>query len=347
MSTGFLTGIIEGFYGREWSWSARDSYADFLVSQGLNSYLYCPKSDACLRKAWRDAWPQETASALAAQARRYRGLGLNWGVGLSPYALYRDYSASQRTLLRDKIACIDSLGGNLLAILFDDMPGDCPDLAARQAEIAADVLEWSCAERVLVCPTWYSDDPVLERFFGARPSDYWAELGRHLPAAIDIFWTGPAVCSDSISVAHLADVGDRLGRAPMLWDNYPVNDGAKASHFLHLSPLDGREAGFATVSSGHFCNPMNQPFLSCYPLTGLGRLYGAPATSLADCFGAGLGSQLARDLGVFEARGLEAMTPAELAAYAAIYRSFEHPAAAEVVDWLEGKYRFDPACLTG
>ena len=187
----------------------------------------------------------------------------------------------------------------------------------------------------------------LERFFGARPIDYWTELGRRLPTAIDIFWTGPVVCSDSISVAHLADVGGRLGRAPMLWDNYPVNDGEQASQFLHLSPLAGREAGLAEVSSGHFCNPMNQPWLSRYPLTGLGRLYGAQASSLDDCFGVELGQQLAQDIEVFEGRGLRAMPADGLASSAAVDRGFPHPAATEVVDWLEGKYRFDPACLTG
>ena len=50
----FLTGIIEGFYGRSWPWAARQDYSRFLSDLGLNTYLYCPKGDAYLRKRWRD-----------------------------------------------------------------------------------------------------------------------------------------------------------------------------------------------------------------------------------------------------------------------------------------------------
>ena len=184
----FLTGIVEGFYGREWSWDARHSYAQFLQQTGLNSYLYCPKADTCLRKHWWQAWPQQTQQQLRALAAEYRQKGLNWGVGLSPYALYQDYSSAARQRLRDKLSRIDQLGGNLLAILFDDMPGDCPDLAARQTEILADVRHWSACEHLLVCPTYYSFDPQLQHYFGAMPEDYWSELGTGMASRLPTGW---------------------------------------------------------------------------------------------------------------------------------------------------------------
>ena len=347
MSEPYLTGIVEGFYGRQWSWSSRRAYADFLQQQQLNTYLYCPKGDRYLRRAWRENWPASTEAELRATAGHFRDRKLNWGVGLSPYALYRSYAAQEKSELRAKIARIDDLGGNLLAVLFDDMPGDCPDLAMRQAEIVADVVAWTAAQQVLVCPTYYSYDPVLEQYFGTCPERYWQDLGAALPADVGIFWTGNKVCSDTISCADVASIASQLGRAPVLWDNYPVNDGEKAADFLRLQPLAGREPLLGQQLAGHLCNPMNQASLSRYALSGLGQMQGAAAQSLEEFYGAELGQCLAEDMAIFEQRGRAAISEEERLELTARYSKFEHEAALEVVMWLAGEYRFDPACLTG
>lgn len=343
----FLTGVVEGFYGREWSWEARRSYAQFLQQTGLNSYLYCPKADPHLRKQWWQAWPDATETQLRALAQAYRQRHLNWGVGLSPYALYQDYSDPARKRLRNKLSRIDDLGGNLLAILFDDMPGDCPDLAARQSEILTDVQHWSACEHLLVCPTYYSFDPQLQRYFGARPEHYWSELGSGLPAELQIMWTGNEVCSATISAADITAISKHLGRKPVLWDNYPVNDGERASNFLHLTPLPGREAGLAQHIAGHFCNPMNQAQLSRYPLAGLAQLYGGASAAAEDFYSLELCRQLRTDQALFEESGLGGIAPAEREQLASVYAKIGDPAALEIADWLRGGYRFDPACLTG
>ncbi|MEZ5573148.1 MAG: hypothetical protein R3E64_14155 [Halioglobus sp.] len=75
----------------------------------------------------------------------------------------------------------------VMAILFDDMPGDLESLASRQAEIVGDVCQWLPEIRVLMCPTYYSFDPILEKFFGTMPANYWPQLGRELPDGVDIF----------------------------------------------------------------------------------------------------------------------------------------------------------------
>ena len=343
MSREYLSGVVEGFYGREWSWQARRDYAGFLAAHKLNTYLYCPKGDRFLRHEWQEAWPEEIRSELRALAACYRTKALNWGVGLSPYALYLDYGTRQKQALRDKIEQIDALGGNLLAILFDDMPGDCTDLAQRQAEIVADVRQWSAAEHLLCCPTYYSYDPVLERFFGAMPENYWEDLGQLLAPDIALFWTGNEVCSQSIRASDITEIAAKLERAPLLWDNYPVNDGEKASRYLHLDPMPDRDSALANVVAGHLCNPMNQAYLSMYPLAGL-----AAATPQLDrYFGSALSEQLARDRGLFQERGLDQIEASLRSDLVLCYRSFGEAAADEIADWLEEKYRFDPACLTG
>ena len=346
MSAKYLSGIVEGFYGREWDWAARRAFADFLAAQGFNCYLYCPKSDARLRREWQRPWSADTAAALRDLAGHCRSLGLQWGIGLSPYALYQDYGPRQKRALRRKISEINDLGGELLAVLFDDMPGDCSELAARQAGILRDVQVWSNASRLLTCSSYYSYDPVLEQFFGTRPDHYWRDFGNQVPAEFDLFWTGNEVCANAISRDDLRRATAELGRVPLLWDNYPVNDGRQASRYLHLRAAPARDEGLCALSSGHLFNPMNQAWLSMLPLA----LHAGPGdweTTAGALYGRELAALLQRDLVLFQDQGLDAIDQAGRDSLCAEYGSLSHPAAREVCAWLGEEYRFDPACLTG
>ena len=340
-------GIVEGFYGRAWSWQQRRDYAQFLSSAGLNTYLYAPKSDAFLRKAWHQDWPKTESVALESVARDYTDRGLCWGMGLSPYRLYEAYGATERRALKNKVHRLDALGTGLLAILFDDMPGSIDDLAERQAEIIADVESWSAAQRILVCPTYYSLDPVLQEHFGSMPEGYWNALGCQLPASVGVFWTGENVCSKTVTSRHMVQVADMLGRKPVLWDNYPVNDGAAMVDYLHLAPLSGRDSAMTQHTSGHLCNPMNQACLSRYPLGGLAALYGGATATLEELYGAELATLLRRDSERFQYQGRASFSDIERQALMEEYVRCDNPAAREVVDWLHGDYAFDPDCLTG
>jgi hypothetical protein len=348
-SKAFLSGVIEGFYGRPWSFELRHAYADFLAASGLNTYIYCPKSDPWLRKRWAEDWPDAQFRALRQLGECYLERGLFWGVGLSPFELYRHYGTRDREQLRRKTSRISELEAPLLAILFDDMPGDLDALAARQAEIVADVHHWHPEMRLLVCPTYYSFDPVLEKYFGAMPGGYWQQLGRELPADVDIFWTGNAVCSQTISVADIRRIREQVGRRLLLWDNYPVNDGAERSQHLYLHPLEGREGGLGEELSGHLCNPMNQGWLSLPALAGLAGLYGRPGESI-DWIRQRLGSEtwncLMEDREELLAQGLAETDEQRRKELILRYQQLPGAAAAELVAWLRGEFAWDPACLT-
>ncbi|GAB5449885.1 MAG: beta-N-acetylglucosaminidase domain-containing protein [Halioglobus sp.] len=345
----FLTGVIEGFYGRDWSWESRQHYATYLKQLGLNTYLYCPKSDSCLRRTWHDSWPTAQRQQLEAVGRAYTSCGLNWGVGLSPYGLYLDYGSKAREQLRRKIDELGALGAPLLAVLFDDMPGDVEDLAERQAQIVNDIARWLPDTRLLVCPTYYSFDPVLERHFGAMPRDYWPELGRLLPVEVDIFWTGNRVCSEAIQSADIARIHELLGRAVTLWDNYPVNDGAIRSRYLYARALPERDRSMQPLLRGHLCNPMNQALLSLPALLGLAGLYESGSGdehTLSNWLGEAFWQRFRQDAAVFEDAGLDGIGEKRCRDLAAVYAQIDAPAAREVSDWLSGRYRFDPSCLT-
>jgi len=349
-------GVIEGFFGKTWSWDDRAAYAEFLNSLGFRFYIYAPKQDRFLRQQWREAWPAATAEQAAATGRIYRENGLAFGIGLSPFELHRDNKADNAATLRRKARELNQAEPDILCIQFDDMRGDAPDLAEQQVRIVDEICSTSTAGSFIVCPTYYSFDPILEKVFGTMPENYIADLGRLLDPGIDIFWTGPHVCSRRYPKAHLVQVADLLRRRPFLWDNYPVNDSASMAPFLHLGPFRDRPKSLQRMIAGHAVNPMNQPYLSRIPLVSLADSYAdGPAydpdraftTACNALCGAELGQMVIDDADLFQQTGLEQMAPDVRNAAAARYGAFKgNPYADEILGWLKGEYAFDPACLT-
>src|SRR5258708_18270976 len=198
-----------------------------------------------------------------------RSLDIRFGVGLSPYEIYRAFDATARNELKAKLAALGDLGIDSLAILFDDMRGDLPKLAEVQVEIMHWVAEQAIVKHLAVCPSYYTDDPVLDRYFGKRPENYLEDFGSALDPSIELFWTGVEACSREFSVGHLSRVAEQLGRKPLLWDNYPVNDGPRMSPYLHVRAFTGRPAAIGDHISGHAINPALQPTLSLIPALSL------------------------------------------------------------------------------
>lgn len=350
-------GIIEGFFGHPWPWSARRHYARFLARSGFDFYLYAPKSDPWLRRDWQSPWPEEDWTQLKALRQACAEAGIRFGLGLSPLELYRQPAPQSRRQLTNKLRRINALEPDLLGLLFDDMRGDLPELAQRQAELAQVALEASSARQLILCPTYYSTDPLLEKVFGQRPKDYWQDLGERLPPEIDVFWTGPQVCSERYPADHLAQVSQWLGRKPFLWDNYPVNDSAEQSRFLRLMAYPKDHGTLAGKVAGHAANPMNQPWLSQVPLASLPLAYRQglnydPVQAFKQACEALLSPTMAEllreDQPLLQNKGLDRLTEQERLRLKERYAPLaaSEPQAHELLDWLAGHYAFDPACLT-
>lgn len=346
-------GIIEGFYGKPWSWEARAATAAFLAPHGYRFYLYAPKADAYLRRRWQEAHPPDTTARLAEFARHCRSLGVRFGIGLSPYEIYLDFGAAARAALERKLEFCAEVAAQDLAILFDDMRGDSPDLADRQLEIMQWIGERAAADRLFVCPTYYTDDPVLDRIFGARPEHYLERLGAELDRGVQIFWTGEEVCAREISPGHLRRVGEMLGRKPFLWDNYPVNDGQRMSRYLHLRGFTGRPAASAEHIAGHGVNPALQPVLTRIPALTLVESYRmGPDYSYGDAFrraaievlGPELGARVRDDLLTLQDIGLERLGE-KSDQLRERYERYDHDAAREILAWLAGEYAITDAIV--
>ncbi|MEE4349688.1 MAG: beta-N-acetylglucosaminidase domain-containing protein [Pacificimonas sp.] len=337
-------GIVEGYFGTPWSFADRTVVMETLADWGFSRFTYAPKADRTLRLDWRQAHDEDTARALIAFAARCREVGVSFGIGLSPYGLHQSMDADGRAALERRVRELTALGASRIAIFFDDMRGDIPDLAARQAEIAS----WASAALdgapLDVCPSYYSDDPVLDRVFGARPEGYERALGEALDARHSIYWTGPEVCAAEITPAHAARVGEEFARKPVLWDNYPVNDGPRMSRRLHLAGISGRR-GLAPHLDAHDLNPALQPHLSLLPCATLAICYRDGddydyRAATAEAAHALYPEALAKD--ILETRlplqdgGIEFVDRAKVRAR---FEKHDHPAAREMIRFANGAYQ--------
>jgi hyaluronoglucosaminidase len=341
-------GLIEGYYGRPWTWAERADQAAFMGRHGFDFYIYAPKADAHLRKRWREPWPAATRAAVEAFAGQCRAAGVRFGVGLSPFEIYRDFGEDAQAALAAKLAELDGVGVEILGILFDDMRGDLPDVAANQIRIMHWIAERTGAKEIIFCPTYYSDDPELDTAFGNRPPDYLTALGAGLDPAIQIFWTGEEVCAREFSPGHLARVAEAIGRKPFLWDNYPVNDGPRMSPYLYIRAFTGRPGAIGEQVAGHAINPALQPYLSRIPMLSLAESYregdayeyfGAFDRAASEVLGPDLARHVRRHVRIFHDTGVDRLDAESVAKLRGRYSIIDHPAAREITAWLDGAYR--------
>jgi len=340
-------GIIEGFFGRPYDWAERADMVRALAPAGYGFYLYAPKADAHLRRSWREPYPDAELQSLGAFAAVCRDAGVRFGVGLSPYELFLDFDGPAKEALGTKLDQLDSLGLADLGVFFDDMKGDLHDLAARQIEIVDWIAGRTSAGRLIVCPSYYTDDPVLDRVFGQRPAGYLEDLGDGLDPAIQLMWTGEEVCAREFSPGHLARVADQMRRKPFLWDNYPVNDGPRMSRHLHLRAFTGRPATIAPHVAAHGINTASQAVLSRIPALTLAESYAQGDTyqylaafrrAAETVLGPDLADAVERTLLLLEDTGLDSLDDERKERLRARFAAFDHPAAREILAWLDGAF---------
>ncbi|MEO6829408.1 MAG: beta-N-acetylglucosaminidase domain-containing protein, partial [Acidobacteriaceae bacterium] len=116
------------------------------------------------------------------------------------------------------------------------------------------------AAQLAFCPTWYAGtgDTGVETNTTLGAGDtpgtrYTRILGEKLHPDIFLFWTGPDVCSLTISAEHASRYKALSRHRILVWDNYPVNDQQPA---LHLGPLTGRSSDLNQVVDGYISNSM-------------------------------------------------------------------------------------------
>ena len=337
-------GLVEGRFGRIWDETERGYVVQTLADAGYGFYHYGPKADRSLRGAWRVSPDADYTNALRRLSAQVRGAGMRFGMALTPVRSTHPFDDDTRADLKRRVADLDAIGIDDLCVLFDDLRGDMPELAARQADVVNYCADLTQAARVYTCPTYYSDDPVLDLVFSQRPDDYLGDLGRRLDPAVQVYWTGEEVCARAIEPAHLERVAGQLGRKVCLWDNWPVNDGSRMSRFLHLRAFTGRSAKSAQWLTGHAVNPAIQAHLTCIPALTLRSVYeqgdayaygAAFAVAARQLLGAEFAGMLQQDIAALQDVGLERLG-ARAERLRLRYQAIDHPAAREILRWLDG-----------
>ena len=342
-------GVIEGFYGKSWSWAQRKTMVQFLAKNQYSSYWYAPKSDRKLRNDWQEDWPNEEFSELLALSDICKQENITFGIGLSPLALHEQWngnssSEKNRDVLKRRLEQIAALEPHGVAVLFDDMQGDIAGLAQLQCDITHFVKEQLDVNQLLMCPSYYSFDPILEELFGTIPDNYWEEIGRNLDQTVDIFWTGDKVISDSYPGEGLQRISELLQRKVVLWDNSIANDGRKTSPFIPIKALY-KQVEMELCCKQRIINPMNQSVLAQIPLVSL-RQFGDEQIRLEKALEALNANSLIEDLELFAVKGRSLLTGADINYLRAKYGAKGDAYSQDIIGWLAGEYIFDPACLT-
>lgn len=274
---GWLQGVIEGFYGPVWRPEARKELLRWMGEKGYNAYIYAPKGDPYHRERWREPYPAEKLQEFQDLFRVGGEAKVEVMMSLSPGLSLTYSDPTELEALWRKVSPFIDMGLKRLGLFFDDIPFELrheadkkryAGLAEAQADFALRLLEKGKGEglHLILCPTYYAGEP---------DHPYLIELGRRLPEEVDLFWTGPAICSPAISEEHLQQVEKAMGRAPLIWDNYPVND-VYMEPELHIGPYRGRDSSLLTGTRGVFLNPMSLPLASRIPLGTAARFFSDP-----------------------------------------------------------------------
>ena len=218
-----ILGIIEGFYGDPYSHVARLGIIDTIAEWGWNTYVWAAKLEPRHREEWDMPFTSEELEQFAELSARQANV--NFVIGLTPGS-----GATNEQVIEKLQPAIDS-GAAAVVLCFDDLP---VLNAAEEHKRIAHAVRDAFKVPVWITPTHYA---------GLTSSPYLDALCDGLADDIEVMWTGNYVVNDTITVEDaLARRAATGGRAPLVWDNAPVNDALMRMH-MHLGPLQGREQG--------------------------------------------------------------------------------------------------------
>lgn len=258
----FVTGYIEGYYGRYLSWAERADLIARLAENGGMIYLLAPKEDPFHRQQWREPYPASWLAEAKALVREARALGVEVSPGMAP-GLSFDYTSEQdyRALL-GKFRAFLKIGCRRLALLMDDIPAVLPEASRGRfatlgeahgrllSRLNRDLGMGATGENLWFCPTVYCDDFSQG---GPAQDPYLRDLAVTAPEKSPLFWTGPGIISRRLKPSHLKPLQKLFPGRVMLWDNLYAND--YCPHKIFLGPFAGRPAGLKKNLAGLLLNP--------------------------------------------------------------------------------------------
>ncbi len=246
----FPCGVIEGFYGRPWTFRFRRYVLKEMARCGLNTFVYAPKFDPYHRLHWERRYPSRVLKQFENLIQYAKAQGVTFLFSLSPGLSYDFTRQDHFDRLCDKYRQFYTLGVRAFGLFMDDIHGPSADgklhsslMAALRDAIPRDVI-W------FFCPTFYSDWHIRRE---PNANDYLTAVGTLISPEIRVLWTGPTIISRSIEQDCLQEITKILKRKPCIWDNFHAVDYLPATA-LYTGPLSGRDPNFRSYSTGYFMN---------------------------------------------------------------------------------------------
>ncbi|MDD3212724.1 MAG: protein O-GlcNAcase [Eubacteriales bacterium] len=255
-----IRGVIEGFYGKPWTFQQRCELLARMQLLGMNSYFYAAKFDAYHRERWAELYQPEDCEKLSKLTELAREEQIDFWYCIAPglTLCYSDPGDMDR--LMAKVQQMYVLGVRHFGLLLDDIPAQLqyPQDVGQYATLInahisfinrfATLLQTMLPEavRLCVCPWQYC---------GTGEEPYISLLGKNLSTEVKILWTGPQICSETLETQQAKRFIKATGHRPLYWDNYPVNDNGMYRE-MHLGPLRGRDATLYNFCNGYLCNGM-------------------------------------------------------------------------------------------
>jgi hyaluronoglucosaminidase len=243
-----IAGVVEGFYGRPWSWDERVLVCRWIAAHGMRDYVYAPKDDPKHRAEWRTPYDGDELDGFARVAAEG---GVRLGFAISPGLSIDAGSEDDRAALAAKVDQVLEVGARLVVLALDDIPFGGGPQGRDHAELTAWLRDHVGDRAALsLVPTEY---------VGLRSTPYLDALAAGVPDDVPIGWTGVSVVPRSITAAEARARADAVGgRPPMLWDNASANDAVMTDR-LPIGPLRGRDPALRDELSGYAANPSCQP----------------------------------------------------------------------------------------
>jgi hyaluronoglucosaminidase len=277
---------IRGIKGLWWDGIEKYQKAlPWMADHDMNFLMLCYTAFPASGQDWRaDYTPEQLKQIgdLAAEGRR-RGvtvcLSFNPGIWSKPPLSYSSEADYQLAL--NKVKAIHAVGVRSFALCLDDInkamrPEDQKAFGSLQAaqihfvnRLWIDMKAMKPRPRLIFCPSAYTTGEAKAHL------DYTKAIGAGIDRDVMLFWTGPDVCSASITAADAREIGALFQRKPFVWDNYPVNDMFPWRPMV--GPVKNRGKDLAGAVSGYLANPMKQWYASRLPLATLAAYFEDPA----------------------------------------------------------------------
>ncbi|RUS72113.1 hypothetical protein EGW08_020126 [Elysia chlorotica] len=255
----FISGVVEGFYGRPWSADQRKLLFTWMQKCGLNTYMYAPKDDYKHRAYWRELYSVEEAENLSHLITAAKEKEVTFVYAISPGLDISFSNVKDIQALKRKLEQVSTFGCEAFALLFDDIDPELSEadrsafqsFGLAQVSVSNEIYEHLHEPKLfLFCPTEYCASRAVPT---VSSSEYLNTIGSKLLPGIDVMWTGPHVVSKKLSIPSLEEISSVLKRPSVIWDNIHANDYDPRRVFL--GPYDGRSPEIIPYINGVMTNP--------------------------------------------------------------------------------------------